>query len=163
MGLVTNNIANKLTCDNDSTSVKTLLFSGGSLDVQLGAKTLFEFLLSSFFMNVNKYMYEEFTLASLESVDLDPSNISITGGEVRCVVIIVEYPKSDSSSTVLTSADQYITWEQPIGGQVMNLGKMMMLTGATGNGWDLITSPGGLRLTNPHDSFDVNIKILLVN
>lgn len=163
MGLITNNVANKLTCTNDSTTVKTLVFSGSNLEIQLGAKTLLEFMLSSFSMTVSKYMYEEFVLASESSIDVSTSNVGTTSGDVKAVIILAEYPTRDSSSTVLTAAQQYITWEQPIGGQVMNLGKFMMLTGAEDNGWDLLTSPGGLRLNNPHDTFDVNIKILLIN
>jgi hypothetical protein len=52
-----------------------------------------------------------------------------------------------------------------IGGQQMTMGKIMILSGSStqGLGWDLINSPGGLRITNPHTGFDVGLKVLLVN
>lgn len=164
MALITNNTANKLKCDSSAT-VKTLVFNASDLEIILGAKTLFELSLSSFFQVVNKYLYQEFTIQAGQSIDLDPGNMGSSIGEVKFIAMLVEYPSSDNTQASVGTAEQYLLWEYPLGGQQMTIGKIMILSGSStqGLGWDLINSPGGLRITNPHTGFDVGLKVLLVN
>jgi len=53
----------------------------------------------------------------------------------------------------------------PNNGTTFNLGKIMMLSGTTapGLGWDMLGSPGGFKLVNPHTNFDVVVKIMMFN
>jgi hypothetical protein len=43
----------------------------------------------------------------------------------------------------------------------MKMGQLMILSGATGNTWDL-SGTGGLELYNPQ-SFDIGIKVLILS
>ncbi len=161
MSLITNNTANKLKCD-DGATVKTLIFYGSSLDITLGADTLMDFPLSSFVEVVNKYQYDDFVLAAGQTIDINPpSYVTSATGEIKFICILVSYP-TDISSVTIPSTDKFIQFEYPSSGQIMNIGKIMILSGAEGNAYDLVASPGGMRLINPH-AFDVAIKMLIVN
>lgn len=166
MGLPNLNPNNKLICDDTASSIRQFVFDGSnnnqSMAIVQGAKTLVELLINDLFIPLSRYNLQEFTVAASKFVDIDSCNIGNQFGEVQGLVILVEYPNTDSASATIENADKYLLFEYPIGGQVMHLGKIMILTGSTkdGLGWDLTSSPGGLRVSNPHANFDVSIRVL---
>lgn len=166
MALLNPNPANKITCDslNGQGSLKSLKFENYGFSIVQGASTLFHLAMKEFFLPVNQYQYGEFVLPANGSTMLDPCNISNPFGEVTGIIIVVEYPKLDTSNATVTENDKYIHYTYHAG-DTLNLGKLMVLTGtgAVNAGWNLIGSPGGMLITNPHANFDVTLKVLLVS
>ena len=162
MGLLNLNPNNPLKCV-DNTSIKALIFDNRKMSITFGAKTLLEVFLDDFYMIVDRYSYQEFTLEANSTVTIDQLNVGSAAGEVKYIAVIVKYPKTDINEDDVTADQKYLTMEYPTGGQVMNIGQIMMLSGATGHGWDLLASPGGMKFTNPSVTFDVTIRILLIN
>lgn len=166
MALLNNNPANKVTCSQLSglTQLKSLKLENYGFSIIQGANTLFSMLLKNFFLPVNNYQYGEFALDASGSVMLDPGNVSNDNGEVTGIIVSVEYPDLDVSETALTESQKYIKYSYH-SGQDLNIGKLMVLTGTgeSGSGWNLLGSPGGMLITNPHSNFGVTIKVLVIS
>lgn len=166
MALLNPNPANKITCDsiNGQSNLKSLVFQNNGFAIIQGANTLFSLLLKNFFMPVNQYQYGEFPLTANGSTMLDPGNISNNNGEVTGIIIVADYPALDTSDANVTENDKYIHYSYH-NGQTMNMGKLLVLTGtgAVNAGWNLLGSPGGMLITNPHANFDVTLKVLLIS
>ena len=168
MALLNNNPANKISCGCDScdtSDLKSLVFQNSNAAIIQGAKSLFEMSLKDLFFPLEKYLIQDFTILAGDSVQLDPGNISNDNGEVTGILILVIYPGEDSGDVALTEADKYITFTHPLSGDTNPIGKMMMLTGVdvAGFGWNLLASPGGLLLNNPHTNFDVQVKTIIIS
>lgn len=163
MALTNLNPFNKLTCDDSA--LTSLIVNGSSFLIVNGANTLFNMSLADLFIPVTAYAYQEFNLLKDTSIQIDPANIGNANGEVTTMIIQVIYPQYDAGDTLVESVDMYINFTYPLNGQIMNVGKLMVLSGSSksGSGWDLISSPGGFLMTNPHTNFDVKVKILLIN
>ena len=166
MALLNPNPANTITCSSitDQSTLKSLKFQNAGWAIIQGANTLLEMALNSFFVPVNKYQYSEFEVPASGSVTIDPGNISNGNGEVTGIFMVIEYPDKNTSSTNLTEADKYIEYTY-YNDDTMNIGKLLVLTGssAANKGWNLLGSPGVMVVTNPHDDFDVSVKLLLVS
>lgn len=166
MALLNPNPANKITCDSLSgqANLKSLVFQSNGFAVIQGASTLFSLLLKNFFLPVNQYQYGEFVLPANGSSMLDPGNISNANGEVTGIIILAEFPALDTADANVTENDKYIQYTYH-NGQVLNMGKLLVLTGtgAVNAGWNLIGSPGGMLISNPHANFDVTLKVLLIS
>lgn len=167
MSLLNPNPANKITCESIAgtiASLKALKFENYGLSVIQGASTLFHLAMNSFFMPVEQFQYGEFDLAASGSVMLDPGNISNANGEVTGIIVVVEYPSTDASNATITEPDKYVHYSYHTGPD-LNIGKMLFLSGANtaGAGWNLLGSPGGMVITNPHTNFDVKLKVLLIS
>lgn len=166
MALLNPNPANKITCDslNGQGNLKSLVFQSNGFAIIQGANTLFSLLLKNFFLPVNQYQYGEFVLEANGSSMLDPGNISNANGEVTGIIILAEFPSLDTADANVTENDKYIHYTYH-NGQVLNMGKLLVLTGtgAVNAGWNLIGSPGGMLLSNPHANFDVTLKVLLIS
>jgi hypothetical protein len=169
MGQPNNNPFNKIKCTGGSDVVVAQPGNGGISIVQ-GANTLFT-LPFNWFLPVNIYQYKEFYLqpntspsTGANSMQLEACNTTNDNGEDSAVIIIVEYPDYDVSNEQVHTDEKYIKYVYPIGGQEMNIGKIMMLTGTNkaGAGWDLLSSPGGMLLYNPHPNFAVKVKVLIL-
>lgn len=166
MALINTNTANKITCsDLSSSTVKSMIFENYGLSILEGSKTLFSLLLKDLFFPVNSYQFSEFKIGASGSIMLDPGNISNANGDVTAIVIVVKYPTKDAGDVALTETDKYINYTYSSNSQTYPIGKMMLLSGtdSPNNGWNLMGSPGGLVLTNPHSNFDVDVKVLLIS
>lgn len=165
MALLNPNPGNKITCDDlqASASLKSVVFQNYSMSVVQGSKTLFDLLLKNLFLPLSSYQYSEFTLNASSSMMLDPGNVSNANSEVTGIFILVEYPATDDADVSLTESDKYINYTYPTGGDLHTIGKIMMLTGTADSGWNLVGSPGGMLLSNPHTNFDVTVKVLLIS
>ena len=164
MALLNPNLANKITFDSGQGNLKSLVFQNNVFAVIKRANTLFSMLLGNFFMPVNQYQYGEFLLPANGSSMLDPGNISNDNGEVTGIIISVEYPLLDTSAANVTENNKSIHYSYH-SGQTLNMGKLLVLTGtgAVNAGWNLLGSPGGMLITNPHANFDVTLKVLLIS
>lgn len=165
MALLNPNPANRITCGSiNGTELKSLIFQNSGFAIVQGANTLFSLLLKNFFLPVNQYQYGEFVLEASGSTMLDPGNISNANSQVTGIIVVVDFPALDASGTTVTENDKYINYSYHTG-QTLNMGKLMVLTGtgAVNAGWDLIGSPGGMLITNPHTNFDVTLKVLLIS
>jgi len=166
MALLNTNPANTVTCDklNGGGNLKSLVFQNKGFDIIQGADTLFHLAIKNFFLPVDQYQYGEFDLTANGSVMLDPGNVSNANGEVTGIIIFVEYPATDTSDANITENDKYIHYSYH-NGQILNLGKLLVLsgTGTSGSGWNLLGSPGGMLISNPHANFDVKLKVLLIS
>mgnify|MGYP001327246707 CR=1 FL=1 len=170
MGLTNQNSSNDISCPNDLvTSIKSFVFGGDpstpTMEIVQGAKTLLTASLADLFITLEKYQLQEFTIAKESYITLDGGNIASTLGEVQFLAILVTYPAETDGGVAIDTEELYINWEFPTGADVRRIGKIMILTGSTlaGYGWDLDQSPGGMRLHNPHDDFDVDVKVLAFN
>lgn len=159
-----------ISCPSDLTSnIKSFIFGGDpttpTMEIVQGAKTLLALSLADFFITLDKYVYQEFTIPAGEGKNIDGGNIASTLGEVQFLAILVTYPAVNDGDADLETTDQYIKYEYPEGGPQLNIGKIMILTGSTlaQAGWDFDSSPGALRLVNPHSDFDVEVKVLAFN
>jgi hypothetical protein len=170
-GLPNLNPYNKLAlkCD-DGTTFKSLIFgvdnNASNLEVVKGADTLAGFSLASFFVPIDKFQTQDFTIKAGQSLIVSGCNMESPSGEVQFIGILVTYPDFDSDQNAVTTEDKSIKYEYPIGGAQYNLGKIMLLSGTTkaGSGWTLTDgSPGGLKLINQHDKIDVEVKVLICN
>jgi len=164
MSLINRNSSLNVSCDEISSysSLKVLRFSDTGLSVVQGADTLFHLAMEGFFMPVENYQFGQFTLAAEDSVLINPGNVSNSALEVTGIIIVVEYPNTDQATAVIPEADKYLVYTYG-GDTEHNIGKIMILTGSTDHGWNLVGSPGGLILNNTHDNFDVNVKVLLIS
>ena len=166
MALLNTNPSNTISCDslNGQGSLKSLKFENYGLSIIQGADTLFHLMMKNFFLPVNQYQYGEFVIPASGSAMLDPGNISNANGEVTAIVIVTDFPTLDISNANVTENDKYIHYSYH-NGQLLNMGKLLFLsgTGAVGAGWNLLGSPGGMLISNPHANFDVNLKVLLVS
>jgi hypothetical protein len=164
MALLNNNPANKITCNQLAglSELKSLKLENYGFSIIQGANTLFSMLLKNFFLPVNNYQYGEFSINAGSSVMVDPGNVSNENGEVTGIIIAVEYPLTDVSATALTESQKYIKYTYHTGPE-LNIGKLMVSTGTDDAGWNLLGSPGGMLLTNPHSNFDVKVKVLIVS
>jgi hypothetical protein len=166
MALLNNNPANKVTCCDltGASQLKSLKLENYGFSIIQGANTLFSMLLKNFFLPVNNYQYSEFVLNASSSVMLDPGNVSNGNGEVTGLIMSVEYPSVDVSETTLTESQKYIKYSYH-SGQELNISKLMVLTGTdeSGAGWNLLGSPGGMIISNPHSNFDVTVKVLVIS
>lgn len=163
MSLPNNNPFNKIKC-LDTTSMKSLIFNNSNMEIIKGAQTLLSVVLKDLFIPVEDYLYQEFKLAANGSIQIDPANIVNASGEISFVALVVEYPKYDVSNVEVPTIEKYLNFTYPLSGQTMNIGKIMVLSGTNkaGAGWDLISSPGGLLLSNPHTNFDVTVKVVII-
>lgn len=167
MGQPNNNPFNKIKCI-DTSSDKSLIFGNGNISIIQGANTLFTLPLEGF-MPVNIYQYKEFTLTAntspstgQSSMLVEACNTTNANGEDSGVIILVGYPQYDVSNEPVPTDEKYINYTY--GNQTLNIGKMMVLSGTNkpGSGWDLVASPGGMVLSNPHPNFAVNVKVLII-
>lgn len=167
MGQPNKNPFNKIKCNtsNDTTVAQP---GNGSIDIVNGANTLLKFPMFNF-LPVNDYQYKEFTLAAntspstgLNTALLEACNTANVNGEDSAIIIAVDYPDYDVSNNLVATDDKFIKFTY--GDQVMNIGKMMILTGTStaGSGWDLMSSPGGMLLQNPHPYFAVRVRALII-
>jgi len=158
-----------ISCPSDFTNVKSFVFGGDpstpTMEIVQGAKTLLSISLADLFITLDKYQLQEFTIPKQSSVMLDGRSIASNLGEIQFLAVIVTYPSVNEGETDIDTGELYINWEYPDGSDIRRIGKLMILTGSTlaGYGWDLDLSPGGLKLHNPHDDFDVDVKILAFN
>jgi hypothetical protein len=170
MGLINLNSNNTITCLNDLvSSIKAFVFGGSpntpTMEIVQGADTLLSISLSDLFITLNDYTTQEFKLKSGAYKSIDGGNIASMLGEVQFLAILVTYPAEDTGNVQLTTDDYYIKYSYPAGAGQLNIGKIMILTGSTlaQAGWDFDSSPGALVLFNPHNNFDVSVKVLAFN
>jgi len=163
----------------DRSNLDFLVFREGKLEIVKGTSTKAELDFTDFFVEADAFLCQTFELLRDEEMSLQPGNMSKLNGEVQFIAIKVEYPEDTAEE------NQYIHWRYPdvpaptsppiltspalpTTTQIMNLGKIMILSGSTLDfkGWDLSGegSPtfGGLVLMNPHSAIDVEIEVLLV-
>lgn len=164
MGTPNNNPFNKIKC-LDTTSAKSLIFNQSGINIIQGSKTLFNLPLADLFLPLTIYQYQEFPLAPLESIQLDPGNIVNANGEVTGLIIVADYPSLDTGGNPVDTNEKYINYNYPLEANTTSIGKIMIMTGTNkaGAGIDLISSPGGMTLTNPHANFSVNLRILVIS
>lgn len=168
MGQPNNNPFNKIKCTGGSDIIVATPANG--ISIVQGANTLFN-LPFNWVLPVNIYQYKEFYLQANTSpstganaMQLEACNTTNDNGEDSAVIIMVEYPDYDVSNDQVPTVEKYIHYTYPVGGQQMNIGQIMMLTGTNkaGAGWDLLSSPGGMVLENPHSNFAVKVKVLIL-
>ena len=169
MGLPNTNTNNNLVC-NDGSSFQGFIFDGSNnnptMSIVKGASTLLEFSLKDVFMPADQYMCQEFIVKAESTILIDIDNILNSGGEAQFIALVVSYPQTDTDKIVIDTTEKYIKFLYPtMGGNYLNIGKIMMLSGTTkvGSGWGLDESPGGISVYNPHTKFDVRVKILAFN
>lgn len=167
MGIPNNNPFNTIKCGVGADTNKSLVFGNSNISIVQGANTLFTLPLTDY-MPVSIYQYKEFTLAPNTSpstgdnaVQLEACNTTTDSGEDSVIVIVAQYPDFDTADLSVPTNEKYINYTFPDGSDVMNIGKVMILSGSSkaGSGWNL---SDGLVLTNPHANFAVNIKVLIV-
>lgn len=161
MGTENRNPNNNIVCPKPA-DMKALIFEYSSMDIVKGPSTLLGIDLSSFFIPLKKYHYDDLKLCAGETITIDSSNAG-DEGEVSFIGIIVTYPEFDAGRERIETGAKYIQYTFPIGGSTHNIGKIMLLSGSNqpGYGWQLDASPGGLTLTNPHLDFDVEVQVLI--
>ncbi len=164
---------------DDRSDQDFLVFREGKLEIVKGSLTKAELDLTDFFIEADSYLCEDFDLLRNEEMLLKPGNMSKLNGEIQFIAIKVVYPEDTlvkneyihwkyPDTPAPTSPEIAVSPELPTVSQIMNLGKIMILSGSTTDfkGWDLSGegSPkfGGLLLINPHDAIDVQIQIILV-
>jgi len=166
MGQPNNNPFNKIKCATGS--VITAVPTNGGVSIVQGANTLFTFPMN-WFLPVNIYQYKEFVLAAntspasgVSSMLLEACNTTNDNGEDSAVLISVEYPDYDVSNELVPTDEKYIKYTY--GSQTLNIGKVMILSGTNkaGSGWDLVSSPGGMLLENPHSNFSVRVRVMII-
>ena len=169
MGLPNTNINNNLICD-DGASFQGFIFDGvnnsPSMSIVKGADTILDISLTDVFMPADQYFCQEFNVKASGSITIDGNNILNIEGECQFVALIVTYPPKDNNSVIIPTTDKYIHFMYPtFGSGTYNIGKIMMLSGTTntGSGWMIGGSPGGITIINPHNTFDVKVKMLMFN
>lgn len=169
MGLPNQNNSNNLTC-NTGASFQGFIFEGSnnnpSMSIVHGADTLLEISLADVFMPTDQYFCQEFAVKASSTITIDGDNILNIDGECQFIALIVTYPAKDNNSIILPTTDKYIQFMYPtFGSGTYNLGKIMILSGTTktGSGWMVGGSPGGITIINPHNTFDVKVKMLMFN
>ena len=132
------------------------------MDIIQGANTLLSTSLKDLFITLTDYSTQNFTLPANGTKTLNACSVGSDIGEVQFIGILVTYPTYDDGNVLIETEEQYIKYEYPTGNTPLNIGKMMILTGSTkqGSGWDLVGSPGGFLLRNPHNDFDVEVQVL---
>lgn len=155
---------NTLACPNQA-SLRALLFEYSKMTIVNGANSLAQIDLKDFFIPLEVYNLQEIKLAAGTEKSIDPCGIGDAAGQVQFLAVVVDYPRFDDSNLEIPTVDKYLQWVYPNNGTTFNLGKIMMLSGTTapGLGWDMLGSPGGFKLVNPHTNFDVVVKIMMFN
>ena len=142
--------------DSTSTSSQGLVFDDKKLTVAQGALTLASLNMANFFQPCSTYLMQEFTLGSLDTTYIEPAN----QGPPLMIILYAIFPNN------VTEDVKWLEWSCPPvsaspSGQAMKMGQLMILSGATGNTWDL-SGAGGLELYNPQ-SFDIGLKVLIIS
>lgn len=161
---INQNPNNKLVCP-DPANLKALMFEFSAMTIVDGASNLVTIDLKDFFIPLDQFNYQEIKLAANTQKNIDPCGVGDDAGQVQFLALIVEYPRFDTAGVEIATDNKYLEWIYPSNGTTFNIGKIMILSGTTapGLGWDLLGSPGGFTLKNPHANFDVTIKILMFN
>lgn len=164
MAIPNQNPNNNISCP-DTSGIKTLIFSGSDMDIIQGSATLLQIALKDFFIPLDIYGFQELTVKAGTNIEVPPCNVASVSGEVQFIAIIVDYPINDTGAIPIPTEDKYLTFQYPEGGKTMPIGKIMILSGSTkpGFGWELVSSPGKILISNPHLNFDVVVRILVFN
>jgi hypothetical protein len=152
----------KSSCCKSGKDVKALVFQGKNLSIIQGAESLVEIDLSKFFAICKNYLIQDLILKADSSIELSPGNMS-DSGQCSFIFILAEYPDNDEAGSVIDEGDKFLSWGYPGEEIDMNIGKLMVLSGTptTDRGWNLNTDK--LIIKNPHENFEVKLKILIMN
>jgi hypothetical protein len=168
MGLPNLNTNLNLVCDNGA-SFQGFIFDGTnnnpSMSIVQGANTLVDFSLLSVMMPASQYTTQTYTVPANGSVVVNMDSVLIDGA-LQFLGLVVVYPSTDINKIVIDTEQKFINFQYPaMGAGTFNIGQIMILTGTTlaGAGWELGTSPGEITLLNPHQTFDVTVRILAFN
>jgi hypothetical protein len=139
--------------DPTSVSSEGLVFDDKKMVVAQGKFTLATLDFADFFQPCTGYLIQSFSIPAGGSVYVEPGNMT----DLKFIVIRVDFPDADGTNEDL----KWLTFQYPSGGQTMYMGRLTVLSGATGHTWDFGASPGGLDIMNPQ-GFAVNVKVLLL-
>jgi len=149
-----------------------LNFSGNTINISRKAETLDTLNISEFFhplLDFSEYQKQTFVISPRTTVNIDPSSLQTTNGEVSMIVARAYYLPEASYG------DRSIFWDYK-GSQRNPMGQFMVLSGAVKDGsswygWDLDpfttyghTGPanianGGISFTNPTN---LNVKLTII-
>ena len=121
--------------------------------------------MKDFLVDVDSFSKSRVSLNSGESFLLSQSDIGDDLGYVSFIAIKAKFPDT------IVESKKYLTWVYK--GQTMNMGELMVLSGAkqystdsTYDGWNLskpnaYINNGGMIFTNPHADFQIKLEILI--
>lgn len=168
MGLPNLNTNLNLVCD-DGASFQGFIFDGTSnnpaMSIVKGADTLVDFSLLSVMMPATTYTTQSYTVQANSSVVINVDSVLIDGA-LQFLGLVVVYPSTDVNKIIIDTEQKFINFQYPtMGSGTFNIGQIMILSGTTlaGAGWELGTSPGEITLLNPHQTFDVTVRVLAFN
>lgn len=116
-------------------------------------------------IGVDSFSKSRVSLNSGESFLLSQSDVGDDMGYVSFIAIKAKFPDT------IVESKKYLTWVYK--GQTMNMGELMVLSGAkqystdsTYDGWNLskpndYINNGGMIFTNPHTDFQIKLEILI--
>jgi uncharacterized protein (DUF1330 family) len=147
-------------CDgcSDSGSGMSLVIDNSSALIVDGSNTVMTFPLKDMFVPVSEYGIQEFLLPSGATYSINSGLVSNANGTLNGIIVLVTYPAADKSKAAITESDKYLDFM--VGASKMPLGKIMILSGTDKDGWSMYGSPGGLTIGNPHNNFDVTVKVM---
>lgn len=134
-------------------SSQGLVFDDKELVIGHGSKVVGSMDMSSFFQPCATFLIQEFTLNSLDTTFIEPGN----QGDPIMAIIHVIFPDPAGTNEDL----KWITWNYPPSGPDMYMGRLTVISGATGNTWDL-GATGGLQIHNPQ-GFPVGVRVMVLN
>ncbi len=121
--------------------------------------------MNDFLINVDSFSRSRVSLDPGRSFLLSQSDIGDDLGYVSFIAIKAKFPDT------IVESKKYLTWVYK--GQTMNMGELMVLSGAkqystdsTYDGWNLsrpndYINNGGMIFTNPHTDFQIKLEILI--
>jgi hypothetical protein len=139
-------------------SSQGLVFDDNKLVIEHGSETVASMNMAAFFQPCDTYSVQQFTLNGGDTTFIEPAN----QGDPIMVIIYVTFPDPDGTNEDL----KWLEWSYPPNsfsppGPTMKMGRLTVLSGTTGNGWDLGTL-GGLQVYNPQ-LFAVVVRVMILN
>jgi uncharacterized protein (DUF1330 family) len=145
-------------CGSDSGSGNALVIDNSSALIVNGSNTILQLDLKSMFLPVSEYGVQEFLLTAGATYSINAGLVTNANGTLNGLVVLVTYPTADKTKTAISESDKYLDFI--VGANKMPLGKIMMLSGTDKDGWFMYGSPAGITIGNPHNNFDVTVKVL---
>lgn len=145
-------------CDGCSETGMSLVIDNSSALIVDGADTILNFILSGVFVPVSEYGVQEFLLPAGATYSVNAGLVTNANGTLNGLVVLATYPAADKFKAEISESDKYLNFI--VGANTMPMGKLMVLTGTDKNGWFMYGSPAGITLGNPHNNFDVKVKVL---
>jgi hypothetical protein len=121
--------------------------------------------MNDLLIGVESFSKSRVSLNAGESFLLSQSGIGDTMGYVSFIAIKAKFPDN------IVESNKYLTWVYK--GQMMNMGELMVLSGAkqystdsSYDGWNLskpneYLNNGGMIFNNPHSDFQIKLEILI--